>query len=548
MLNIPNDSILAKHLSVDLRKRLQSEGGSIIELNDPSGSVIEIPICQTSTTTDILLDGSVTVIDGINVSECNFILIKDQTDKSENGIYFNDFTRWDGLVGGMLIIVQKGTTNELTYWKNINTEIIYGNDIEFELFGSSLPLGTEGQTLRYNASDELEANSKLVLLDDSNTMLTNNGTYSATVKTYVDAGSSEVYLNAEVLRLDNNIDNTGKYLRIANEDSEVEFVDISPLPTGTVTDSSLRWNGTAWVENTKVLLTAVPEIIAYYSSGNNALLKANATTAYVGANLGTYSYFLGYAGTTEALKIVIAGGEVFLVNNSGTIKSNSLTANTILRANSSKEIVSVTNGTNDQVLTTDGVSIYSFKDRVTDRLSFLAADQTFTNLAVTPPTDPPITTYAELGDYGAGTTFKVSLLSGRRYEFELRLLIDNTLDTKKDFQIKLTMPSAWSTQLFTEKSYEWIINQFDISVLTYNYDKIIEVPKNTELAFVIDNEDGSIYASTLDLYVKGVIDTPTTAGNVTLDVRNIMRDAPDGTIAVTFKQGSYMKANECKIN
>jgi hypothetical protein len=274
---------------------------------------------------------------------------------------------------------------------------------------------------------------------------------------------------------------------------------------------------------------------------------------------------------------------VFKVFRDGKILSNSLTAKTILMANASKEIISIADGTSGQALITDGAGNYSFgtvggvqvnsdwnatsgpeeilnkpdiPEDVSDltdttniipvsHSSFLPADHLYYNLQVTPPLNPVITSFYEIGLVSGTSTFKVSLKGNKRYAFEARILIANPTAVVRQFQIKLICPTGWGVTTFTDKSEVVLLNYPDVSLTTTNQYKIVDFAKNTEYGFYIDDDNNMPY---LDLYIKGIIDTTGTDGNVTFEARNTFRAGADNSNILTFKVGSYMKAIETEIN
>lgn len=88
-----------------------------------SGAAIKVP-CKTATTANITLSGEQT-IDGVAVVDGDRVLVKSQTDGTENGIYTVDTSAWDrapdwdgefDVKKGTLIYVTDGTTTN-GYWK-----------------------------------------------------------------------------------------------------------------------------------------------------------------------------------------------------------------------------------------------------------------------------------------------------------------------------------------------------------------------------------------------------------------------------------------------
>lgn len=307
------DKITANALSVDLRRRI-SEQGNINQttFNElATTSIIEIPICFAATTGDILLDGSVTTLDGVSIVNALFVLVKNQTDKKENGIYTvdtNGWTRWQGLKPNMLVCILNGDTQENTIWQNINNEIEFSvTDIEFELLNHLLFLNkladvettgiTDGQILKWVA-----ANNRFEAADESG------------------GGGG--------------------------------------IADGTVNHSTLRWDTTAseWQENTKALLQKGASennitILAPTSATNSLYWRVRNFDAYmqmIGSNssdnrfVGIYtdafsSYLALRQGTECELKLsgekTLSGNAIYLATNSviqftvdfgGVIKSKHL--------------------------------------------------------------------------------------------------------------------------------------------------------------------------------------------------------------------------------
>jgi hypothetical protein len=99
------------------------------------------PACAVTTTgVNITLLGAQT-IDGISVGSCERVLVKDQTDPTENGIYMADNSTWirardfDGAkdaIPGTLVYVDRGTLNATSFWafnsSSTATKITIGTD------------------------------------------------------------------------------------------------------------------------------------------------------------------------------------------------------------------------------------------------------------------------------------------------------------------------------------------------------------------------------------------------------------------------------------
>jgi hypothetical protein len=108
-------------------------------LNGLTTSVAVKPACRVGSTANLTLSGLQTV-DGIVLVAGDRVLVKNQTDTTENGIYEADTSAWsrapdfDGArdaVQGTLVIINEGTTTARTVWKvtsenpiNIGTDAI----------------------------------------------------------------------------------------------------------------------------------------------------------------------------------------------------------------------------------------------------------------------------------------------------------------------------------------------------------------------------------------------------------------------------------------
>lgn len=98
------------------------------------------PACVVATTGAITLQG-VQTIDGISVGSCERVLVKDQTDPVDNGIYIADSSTWlrardfDGArdaIPGTLVYVDRGTFYGTSFWvlnsSSTATKVAIGTD------------------------------------------------------------------------------------------------------------------------------------------------------------------------------------------------------------------------------------------------------------------------------------------------------------------------------------------------------------------------------------------------------------------------------------
>jgi hypothetical protein len=116
---------------------------------------------QYATTTNILLDGSVTTIDGKTVTTGDRVLVKDQTNKAQNGIYIaSTIGAWTRSVDmnlaseiyGAFTFVETGTKNQSTGWVTTNSPLdpftLNTTDITFTQFsGTGSDISTSISTL-----------------------------------------------------------------------------------------------------------------------------------------------------------------------------------------------------------------------------------------------------------------------------------------------------------------------------------------------------------------------------------------------------------------
>lgn len=122
-------------------------------LNGLSTSVAIKPPCKVATTANITLSGEQT-IDGVAVVSGDRVLVKDQTDATENGIYVVDTTAWDrakdfdgnrDVVQGTIVLVRPASDDTL-FWEvtSANPIVIGTSNITFEAADPGL-LGLEDE-------------------------------------------------------------------------------------------------------------------------------------------------------------------------------------------------------------------------------------------------------------------------------------------------------------------------------------------------------------------------------------------------------------------
>lgn len=113
---------------------------SVDRIQGLSGSLAVKTPCRVATTASITLSGEQT-IDGVAVVDGNRVLVKNQADSTENGIYTASTGAWtrsldfDGvndLVQGTAIVVQQGTVSGGTMWKVTTTAPVVGSAMTFD--------------------------------------------------------------------------------------------------------------------------------------------------------------------------------------------------------------------------------------------------------------------------------------------------------------------------------------------------------------------------------------------------------------------------------
>lgn len=137
-----------------------------------TSTAVKSPV-RVATTANITLSGLQT-IDGVTVAALDRVLVKDQTDAAENGIWVaasgawsraSDFNGSFDAVGGTLVIVTSGTANANSFWQiDGYGELVIGtDDITFEATSGNISLQAD---LASTASASVGAG--MVGFDDAN--------------------------------------------------------------------------------------------------------------------------------------------------------------------------------------------------------------------------------------------------------------------------------------------------------------------------------------------------------------------------------------------
>ncbi len=133
---------------------------------------------EAATVSDISLEGSQT-IDGVAVTVNEVVLVKNQDDASENGLYVCKVAAWertdtmaiDSSASGCAIYVTKGTVNSTKVFicsNDIGDDIVGTSDLVFDPFGTST--AGEDTEIQFNDDGVAGANENLTFNSSTNTL------------------------------------------------------------------------------------------------------------------------------------------------------------------------------------------------------------------------------------------------------------------------------------------------------------------------------------------------------------------------------------------
>ena len=174
-------SINVKTAQIDTAKIENLEGAALSGLNSWKGSVR-----AGSTSNVTTLSGSV-VVDGVTLVTGNTVLLKNQTDGSQNGIWYVNDTTWtrdESMIegsnaAGAAVFVNEGTTNGDTIWVCTDDEgnAVVGTDaLTFATITSVIGAAGSDTQVQFNSSGALAGDTGL-------TYVSGSGTLTATVLT-----------------------------------------------------------------------------------------------------------------------------------------------------------------------------------------------------------------------------------------------------------------------------------------------------------------------------------------------------------------------------
>jgi len=199
---------------------------------------------RVTTSSDITLDGGApSSVDGVTLSSGDRVLVSNQTDKSENGIYevetagtgsngtwtrASDFDVHSGISAGIIVMVTEGVNNSDTQWKLVTDDpITVGTtDLDFELIegstSSSFSTITVGQTdvTADTTTDTLELisgnNVTLGANANSKTVTVSVNSFDGTITGNLIPDSNETYdLGSDSFRF-NDIYLSGNTINVGN--------------------------------------------------------------------------------------------------------------------------------------------------------------------------------------------------------------------------------------------------------------------------------------------------------------------------------------------
>ncbi len=220
------------------------------------GAAIKAPAAVATTGANLTLSGAQT-IDGVAVGTSERVLVKDQTDAKENGVWVSDSSTWiratdvdgnDDIKAGTLVYVDRGTQNGNSFWV-------------FQASSTSL---------------SFEVGTNNIALTQVTVALAGVGTFGATLVTAVSASSARSILELGILSTQDSVGTT------EIDDKSISMVKMSTqTPGGIVTFSSL---GEA-------------QVISTTSSGETVISGASGMPSLFGSAIPSSTVMLFYQDT-----------------------------------------------------------------------------------------------------------------------------------------------------------------------------------------------------------------------------------------------------------
>jgi hypothetical protein len=138
-----------------------------------------------ATTANITTSGNLTIDGGASLANGTKVLVKDQTDPIQNGVYVVAASTWSrdsnfdsgAELDGALIYVRNGTTNAARlYWQSEDTPLVGTDDVVFDLINSSTGGGSGGGSEITNGTKQtaLQLNSNWGTTSDYTPVMQSN--------------------------------------------------------------------------------------------------------------------------------------------------------------------------------------------------------------------------------------------------------------------------------------------------------------------------------------------------------------------------------------
>jgi hypothetical protein len=247
---------------------------SRIKYSQTNGQPFKIP-CRLSTTANIsnVLTGAPNLVDGVSLSIGDRMLVKNQNTASQNGIYTvvtvgsgnngiwsrsDDFTDDIDVFNGVQVYVVSGNVgSETTYYLSSPDPIQIG--VDDVVFTKVLPdfisgTGSDNRIVRWDGTNNIQ-DSNITISDSGNITgvgdINISGTASVQGKFKLNDGTEA---NGYVLVSDAN--GVASWTQSLSNFSELDDVNI----TSALTDQTLRYNGTDWVNQSDLNISSTGEV------------------------------------------------------------------------------------------------------------------------------------------------------------------------------------------------------------------------------------------------------------------------------------------------
>lgn len=236
----------------------------------------------TTAADDLDLAGIETIDTDVVLEAGDRVLVKNQTDASENGIYIvvtpgawtraTDADSAGDLTGGAFVFVEEGTDNADTGWVLTNDGVVdIGTDNQVWIQFSSAGAYTAGNGLT------LTGNQFAADFEDTDGNINAVGTQDAGTSNKV-ARADHVHAHGDQLG--------GSLHAVAVADVSAGFISaadqgkLEALPgDGSATGNTLYWNGTGWTESAKIFNDHANSEIGINTATPNATLHINGSVS-----------------------------------------------------------------------------------------------------------------------------------------------------------------------------------------------------------------------------------------------------------------------------